>query len=104
MPAILGQTAILLCPHGGTAQPIAPAARARISGSPILTMASGAVVSGCSLAPSQGGPCGTVRFVTGAARVSSSGAAVLVQTSICTSETIAAPLTVIVAQSRVKAV
>lgn len=102
--AVLDRTSILLCAHGGTAQPTAPAERVRIAGSPVLTMASGGVVSGCSLGPAQGGPCTTVRFLTGAQRVSSVGAALLVRTSICLSTTNAAPVTAVGVQSRVKAV
>lgn len=94
--------ATVLCSHAGQAQPTAPNPRVLVSGQPIVTMTAPYAVAGCpfniSGAPS---PCVTAQWVTGATRILSNGAPVLLFDSqaVCTPN--ATPLMITVTQTRV---
>ena len=94
--------ATVLCSHAGQAQPTAPNPRVLVSGQPIVTMTAPYAVAGCpfniSGAPS---PCVTAQWVTGATRILSNGAPVMLFDSqaVCTPN--ATPLMITVTQTRV---
>jgi hypothetical protein len=94
--------ATVLCSHAGQAQPTAPNPRVLVNGQPIVTMTAPYAVAGCpfnvSGAPS---PCITAQWVTGATRILSNGAPVLLFDSqaVCTPN--ATPLMITVTQTRV---
>jgi uncharacterized Zn-binding protein involved in type VI secretion len=66
--------AVVLCAHGGQAQPTSPNPRVLVSGQPITTQGAPYTVAGCpfnvSGAPS---PCITGQWVTAATRVLAGG-------------------------------
>jgi len=72
-----------------------------VSGQPIVTMTAPYTVAGCTLPPNAGGPCVTAQWVTGAVRVTSLGAPVLLQDSQAICAPTGTPLTVVVSQTRV---
>ena len=95
--------ATVLCAHAGQAQPSASNPRVKVGGQPVVTQTAPYTVAGCpfnvSGAPS---PCVTAQWVTGATRVRAGGQPVLLQDSqaICTPN--GTPLTVVLAQMRVR--
>lgn len=98
---ILHLGAIVICTHGGQAQPLTPFPRVLVSAQPVVTLASPYVVAGCPFVPPPGnGPCVTGQWITGATRVLAGGVPVLVQsgTSICVPT--GTPLLPIVSQFR----
>ncbi len=98
---VLHVGATVLCAHAGQAQPTAPNPRVSVSGQPIVTMTAPYTVAGCTLPPNAGGPCVTAQWVTGAVRVTSLGAPVLLQDSQAICAPTGTPLTVVVSQTRV---
>jgi hypothetical protein len=78
---IVHQGAVVLCMHGGQAQPTAPNPRVLVSGMPVSTLATPYVVAGCALPPNAGGPCVSGQWVVGAVRVIAAGAPVIMQSS-----------------------
>jgi uncharacterized Zn-binding protein involved in type VI secretion len=94
--------ATVLCAHAGQAQPTAPNPRVLVSGQPIVTMTAPYVIAGCpfnvSGAPS---PCVTAQWVTGATRVTSNGAPVLLFDSQAICAPNGTPLMITVTQTRV---
>jgi hypothetical protein len=102
---LLHQAAVVMCAHGGPAQPVAPVPRVLVGGLPVVTQAAPYVVAGCAFVPPAGnGPCVTAQWITGATRVLAGGVPVLLTDSqaICTPT--GTPLTVVQAQTRVKGV
>jgi hypothetical protein len=95
--------ATVLCAHAGQAQPTAPNPRVLVSTQPVTTIVAPYAVAGCTLPPAAGGPCVTGQWLMGAARVFAGGAPVVIQggQSICAPT--GTPMTVLVAQVRVKA-
>jgi hypothetical protein len=87
MPApVLHVGAVVLCSHGGQAQPTAPVPRVLVSGQPVATIVAPYAVAGCAFVPPAGnGPCVTGQWVTGAVRVLAMGQplAVMVGASVC---------------------
>ena len=51
---LLHANAIVMCAHGGQAQPLMPFPRVTVSGNPIATMASPHIVTGCPFVPTGG--------------------------------------------------
>jgi hypothetical protein len=96
--------AVVLCAHGGMAQPTVPNVRVKVMGMPTVAQAAPFVVAGCSFPPppAGNGPCVTAQWVLGALRVRSNGLPLLLMDSqaICTPT--GTPLAVIFAQSRVR--
>ena len=68
---LLHQGAVVLCMHGGQAQPTVPSPRVKVSGQPITTQPAPYTVAGCPFPPPSGGPCVTAQWVTAATRVRS---------------------------------
>jgi hypothetical protein len=100
---LLHEGALVLCEHGGLAQPLVPYPRVTVSGQPIVLQPLPYVIAGCPfvmvLVPM---PCVTGIWVMGATRVMANGMPVLLQDSqaICTPN--GTPLNVIMTQVRVK--
>ncbi len=90
------------CAHGGQAQPTAPNPRVLVSGQPIVTLPGPYVIAGCPLNVSGSPvPCVSAQWVSGATRVMSNGAPVLLLDSQATCVPNATPLIVTVTQTRV---
>jgi len=97
--------AVVLCAHGGQAQPTTPNPRVMVSGMPTTAIAAPYVVAGCPMVT--GGsptPCLTAQWITGATRVTSGGQPLVLIDSqaVCvpneTSVTIASTQTRVTAQ------
>jgi hypothetical protein len=103
---ILHVGATVQCAHGGQAQPTAADPRVRVSGQPVVTIASAYLVAGCGLPPppAGSGPCVRARFVTAARRVTAMGQPVLLQDSQAVCEPTGTSLPQIVTQARVSAI
>jgi hypothetical protein len=85
-PAVT-QSAVILCLHGGQAQPVVPLPRVMLSGQPAIGQATTYTVAGCPFtlpapAPS---PCLTATWVVAATRVMSGGIPLVLQdsTAVC---------------------
>ena len=95
--------ATVMCAHAGQAQPTVPNPRVLVSGQPIVTMAAPYTVAGCPFqlpgpAPS---PCITAQWSTGATRILSNGAPVLLLDSQAVCVPNGTPLMITVTQTRV---
>lgn len=95
--------AVVMCAHGGQAQPMVPQPRVRVSGQPVVTQAAPHLVAGCSfvlgIVPS---PCVVAQWITGAMRVKSMGLPLLLQDSQAVCVPNGTPAVVAMAQVRVK--
>jgi hypothetical protein len=100
---VVHQGAVVICMHGGQAQPTAPNPRVLVSAMPVATLATPYVVAGCGLPPNAGGPCVTGQWVVGAVRVLVGGAPVIVQGSQAVCAPTGTGLIVTTAQPRVVA-
>lgn len=97
--------ATVLCAHGGQASPTAPSPRVRVGGQPATTLSSPYTVAGCPFTTPGGPvPCVTAQWTTGATRVRSGGAPLLLQDSQAVCAPNGTPVTIAVTQVRVKAV
>jgi hypothetical protein len=101
---LLDAAAVVTCAHGGRTHPVAPNARVRVNGAPIVTSAGPWAVAGCALPPEAGGPCLIAQFTTAATRVTSAGQPVLLADSLAVAAPTGAPLIVASAQNRVRGV
>jgi hypothetical protein len=99
---LLHQGAMVLCAHGGTAQPTAPNPRVLVSGLPTTTLSAPYIVAGCAFPPPPvgNGPCITAQFVTGALRLTSMGQPLLILDSQAICAPTATPLIVATTQTR----
>ena len=101
---ILHVGAIVLCSHGGQAQPTVPSPRVTVSGMPITTIAAPYMVAGCAFIPIVGnGPCVMGQWMMGAVRVTSLGQPVALMTGMATCVPTGTPLVPVSAQTRVLA-
>jgi hypothetical protein len=100
---LLHQGAVVLCMHGGQAQPTGPNPRVKVSGQPITTQPLPYAVAGCPFVPPAAGPCVTAQWVTAATRVRSNGMPVLLQDSVAVCAPTGTGVQVVVTQMRVKA-
>ena len=79
--------ALVICAHGGQAQPTTPVPSVTVSGQPIVTLSCPYVVAGCALPPppAANGPDTTATFLTASLNVTSFAQPVLLadSTSIC---------------------
>ena len=94
--------ATVQCVHAGQAQPTAPNPRVLVNGQPIVTQPAPYAIAGCPFNVSGAPvPCVTAQWVSGATRVMSNGAPVLLLDSqaICTPN--GTPLIIAVTQTRV---
>jgi len=102
--SLLHLGATVLCAHGGQAQPTAQNPRVKVMGQPIVTQVAPYAVAGCAnpVPPANVGPCTSAQWTTAAVRVKSMGQPVLLQDSISVCVPTGTPLSVAVAQLRVK--
>lgn len=106
MPGLmLHQGAMVLCLHGGQAQPTAPNPRVKVGGQPMVVQTTLYTVAGCTLPPppTANGPCVTAQWVTGATRVKASGVPVLIQGNQAVCAPTGTGLNIVATQVRVKA-
>jgi len=95
----------IMCAHGGQAQPTQPSARVRVGGQPVTTMLAPHTVAGCSFNVSGSPvPCVVAQWVTGATRVRSLGAPILLQDSQAVCAPNGTPVSITVTQTRVRAI
>jgi hypothetical protein len=95
--------ATVTCAHAGQATPTAPNPRVLVSGQPVVTLTSPAVVAGCALPPppAANGPCVTAQYLTGAVRILAAGQPVLLFDSQAICAPTGTPLITIATQTRV---
>jgi len=97
---LLHEGASVVCAHGGTAVPVAPNPRVRVSGMPVAGQDAQWIVNGCPLPR----PDITATWITAASRVRSMGRPVLLSTSqgLCVQS--GTPLLVVNTQMRVRGI
>jgi uncharacterized Zn-binding protein involved in type VI secretion len=96
--------AVVLCAHGGQAQPTAPNPRVSVAGLPTTTIAAPYVVAGCPMVTAgTPTPCVTVQWVTGATRVTSNGQPLVLVDSQAVCVPNATQVTITSTQARVTA-
>ncbi len=95
--------ATVMCAHGGQAQPTVPNPRVLVSGQPIVTQPAPYAIAGCPFTTPAAIPlpCVTAQWVTGATRVMSNGAPVLLLDSQAICVPNGTPLMITVTQTRV---
>jgi hypothetical protein len=94
---------MVMCAHGGQAQPTAPNPRVTVGGQPVVTMAAPLTVAGCPFNVSGAPvPCVTATWVVAATRVMAGGMPVLLQDSQAICVPNGTPLTIVVTQVRVR--
>lgn len=98
---VLHLGATVLCAHGGQAQPTAVSPRVLVNGMPAVTLGPPYTVAGCPFATSQPQPCLTAQWTSGAVRVTSLGAPLLVQTGQAVCAPNGTPVVVAAVQTRV---
>src|SRR5579872_3285952 len=99
MPSsLLQQGAMVICAHGGQAQPTAVNSRVTVSGQATVTVNAPYTVSGCVFPPppNGNGPCATANWipVSGTTRVLSNGQPLLLSSSQAICATPGTPLIV----------
>jgi len=101
---VVQQGAVVMCSHGGQAQPLAPNPSVTLDGMATSLLPSPWAVVGCVGVPSSIPPCVSAQWLTGTTRVTSFGQPLLVQTSTAVCAPNGLPLLpVIVTQMRVSA-
>jgi hypothetical protein len=96
--------AVVLCAHGGEAQPTTLNRRVIVSGMPTTQTAAPYLVAGCPMAT--GGspaPCLSAQWMTGATRVTSGGQPLVLIDSQAVCAPNGTPVTITSTQSRVRA-
>lgn len=101
---LLHSGAVVLCLHGGQAEPLAVNPQVLVNGMPIVLQTAAYSISGCSFPspPIANGPCVTAQWVSAATRISSKGIPVLLQTSQAICAPTGTGLEVVETQIRVK--
>jgi hypothetical protein len=104
MPGYLVQVgAVVMCAHGGQAQPVMPLPRVKVMGQPVVAQVAPYLVAGCpfvlGIVPS---PCLTAQWLTGSLRVKSMGLPLVLQDSVSVCAPNGTPATIAMTQTRVK--
>ena len=101
---LLNVGSTVICAHGGQAKPTAPNPRVRVMGMPVTVQPIPYVVAGCANPPPPAnvGPCVVANWMIGSVRIRVMGMPVLLQDSQAICLPTGTPLTVILAQMRVK--
>ncbi len=101
---LLTVSSVVLCSHGGKAQPTAPNPRVKVMGQPTVLQPTPWVVAGCAFPPpiAGNGPCVTAQWILASQRVKSSGMPLLLQDSQAICAPTGTPVIVTVTQPRVK--
>ncbi len=94
----------ILCAHGGQAKPTVPMPRVKVMGMPITVQPPPYVIAGCANPPPpvNVGPCVTALWITASLRIKSMGMPVLLQDSQAVCVPTGTPLTVVLANQRVR--
>lgn len=104
---VLTTAATMMCAHGGSASAVASSTRVKCDGSPALVLPDVITVAGCpfTVPPGAPMPCVTGRAVTASTRVKVGGKPVITHAStiMTTGSGPPVPVTVTLAQTRVKA-
>ncbi|MES2741993.1 MAG: hypothetical protein V4754_13715 [Pseudomonadota bacterium] len=102
---VLHMGAVVQCTHAGLANPTSVNPRVTVSGQAIVTLINTYSVAGCAFPAMSGGlpPCATAQWTMGAARVTSMGQPVLLQTSTSVCVPTGTPLIISATQLRVSA-
>ncbi|MCM0676057.1 hypothetical protein NCC78_15355 [Micromonospora phytophila] len=100
---LVHQGAVVICGHGGQAQPTVPNPRVTVGGQATVLLTPPWSVAGCPLPPVSGGPCVTGMWTVGTTRVTSLGQPLVVSAGAATCAPTGVPLTVTVSQPRVVA-
>ena len=105
MPApIVHVGAVVMCSHGGQAQPTVPVPRVMVSGQPVTTIAAPYVIAGCPFNVSGAPvPCVTGQWLVGSVRVMAMGQPLVIQTSASTCIPNRTPMIIATTQPRVLA-
>ncbi|MCG8421423.1 MAG: hypothetical protein MJE77_26185 [Proteobacteria bacterium] len=103
MPTILSDNAVVTCAHQGKDNLVASNRRVTVNGSAVLTKADLHPIAGCTPPPNAGGPCTTASFTTAATRVKVGGQPLLLRNNVALCTPTGTPLSVVLAQLRVKA-
>lgn len=103
---LLNVNSLVICAHGGKAQPTVPNPRVRVMGVPVCTQGPPYVVAGCANPPPPAnvGPCILGNWIIAALRVKVMGLPVLLIDSRAICVPTGTPLTVVVTQPRVKGI
>lgn len=101
---LLTMSSVVLCSHGGKAQPTVPNPRVKVMGQPTVLQTAPWVVAGCVFPPppAANGPCVTTQWIIGSIRIKSMGMPFLLQDSQAVCAPTGTPVTVVFAQPRVK--
>lgn len=79
---VLHQGAVVMCLHGGMAQPAATQPRVRVSGLPVAVTPFPYLVAGCGLSAVPSPPCVSATWQVGALRVKSLGMPLVINTGV----------------------
>jgi hypothetical protein len=101
---LLNVGSTVICAHGGQAKPTVPMPRVKVMGMPITVQPPPYVIAGCANPPPpvNVGPCITGLWVTASLRIKAMGMPVLLQDSQAVCVPTGTPLTVILANARVR--
>ena len=101
---LLTVSSVVLCTHGGKAQPTTPNPRVKVMGQPTVLQPVPWVVAGCAFPPppAANGPCITAQWIIGSLRIKSMGMPFLLQDSQAICAPTGTPVNVVFAQPRVK--
>jgi len=101
---LLNMSSVVLCAHGGKAQPTVPNPRVKVMGQPTVLQSAPWVVAGCAFPPppAANGPCVVGNWLIGSIRVKSMGMPLLLQDSQAICAPTGTPVTVVFTQPRVK--
>src|SRR5229473_3716748 len=106
MPGLLLHVgAVVMCSHGGQAQPTVPNPSVTVMGQPTVTVAAPYVVAGCAFPPppAANGPCVTAQWLVGSTRVTSLGQPLVVLSSQAICAPSGTPLLIVLTQTRATA-
>jgi hypothetical protein len=101
---LLNAGSTVLCSHGGQAKPTVPNPRVKVMGIPVTTLGPPYAIAGCANPPPpvNVGPCLVANWLVGAMRIRVMGMPVLLQSSQALCVPTGTPLSVVVANARVK--
>jgi len=101
---LLNANSTVICAHGGQAKPTVPNPRVKVMGAPVTTLGPPYTIAGCANPPPPAnvGPCVIGNWLMGALRVKIMGMPVLLQSSQALCVPTGTPLTIILANMRVK--
>jgi hypothetical protein len=102
--SLLHVGAIVLCAHGGQAQPVLSNPRVRVMGQPVTTQAAPYMIATCPFITPAGNPqpCAIAQWLTAAVRIRVMGQPALLQDSQAMCSPNGTPVNIVMTQVRVK--